>query len=65
MASYWSLVLCCCATRTWFILKWRGARVVEWNGLENRRGCKLTVGSNPTLSANLLKYIKYDTARNI
>ena len=29
----------------------RGARVVEWNGLENRRGCKLTEGSNPSLSA--------------
>ena len=31
----------------------RGARVVEWDGLENRCGCKLTVGSNPTLSANI------------
>ncbi len=31
--------------------KRRGARVVEWNGLENRRGCKLTEGSNPSLSA--------------
>jgi hypothetical protein len=25
--------------------------VVDWDGLENRCGCKLTVGSNPTLSA--------------
>ena len=25
--------------------------MVEWDGLENRCGCKLTVGSNPTLSA--------------
>ncbi len=25
--------------------------MVEGNGLENRRGCKLFVGSNPTLSA--------------
>jgi hypothetical protein len=26
--------------------------VVDWDGLENRCGCKLTVGSNPTLSAS-------------
>ena len=25
--------------------------MVDWDGLENRCGCKLTVGSNPTLSA--------------
>ncbi len=31
-----------------------GGRVVECTGLENRRGCKLTVGSNPTLSASIL-----------
>jgi hypothetical protein len=30
---------------------WRGARVVEGNGLENRRASNGTVGSNPTLSA--------------
>jgi hypothetical protein len=30
---------------------WRGARVVEWDGLENRCTRKGTVGSNPTLSA--------------
>lgn len=29
----------------------RGARVVDWDGLENRCTCKRTVGSNPTLSA--------------
>ena len=29
----------------------RGGRVVECTALEMRRGCKLTVGSNPTLSA--------------
>ena len=29
----------------------RGARVVDWDGLENRCACKRTVGSNPTLSA--------------
>ena len=28
----------------------RGARVVEWNCLENSQGRKLLVGSNPTLS---------------
>jgi hypothetical protein len=34
--------------------------VVECTGLENRRGCKLTVGSNPTLSASILiKSISY------
>ena len=31
----------------------RGARVVEWDGLENRCTCKRTVGSNPTLSAKI------------
>ncbi|CCG43040.1 hypothetical protein PHAMO_570035 [Magnetospirillum molischianum DSM 120] len=30
----------------------RGARAVEWAGLENRCGGNLTVGSNPTPSAN-------------
>jgi hypothetical protein len=30
---------------------WRGARAVEWDGLENRCGLRATVGSNPTLSA--------------
>lgn len=30
---------------------WWGARVVEWNGLENRRGACVTVGSNPTPTA--------------
>ena len=28
----------------------RGARVVDWDGLENRSRCKPTVGSNPTPS---------------
>ena len=27
--------------------------MVEWGGLENRCGCKVTVGSNPTLSASI------------
>ncbi len=31
----------------------RGGRVVYCGGLENRCGCKLTGGSNPSLSANL------------
>ena len=26
--------------------------MVDWDGLENRCGCKVTVGSNPTLSAS-------------
>ena len=30
----------------------RGARVVEWAGLENRNTRKRIVGSNPTLSAS-------------
>ena len=29
----------------------RGARVAEWDGLENRCAGNCTVGSNPTLSA--------------
>ena len=29
----------------------RGARVVDWDGLENRCALAGTVGSNPTLSA--------------
>ena len=31
---------------------WRGGRVVDRAGLENRSTCKRTVGSNPTLSAS-------------
>jgi hypothetical protein len=34
----------------------RGARVVEWDGLENRCGLRATVGSNPTLSAHCIRY---------
>ena len=30
---------------------WWGARVVEWTGFENRRGFRVTVGSNPTPTA--------------
>ena len=47
--------------------------MVDCSGLENRRGCKLTVGSNPTLSATLrqgtgtigqaFKYAKRDLQR--
>src|SRR5579872_5914550 len=33
--------------------RWRGARAVYGSGLENRRACKRTVGSNPTLSVDL------------
>jgi hypothetical protein len=33
----------------------RGGRVVEGSGLENRRVCKGSVGSNPTLSANRIQ----------
>jgi hypothetical protein len=32
--------------------RWRGGRVVEGTGLENRRGGDVSVGSNPTPSAN-------------
>jgi hypothetical protein len=37
-------------------LKWRGARVAEWDGLENRCGFRVTVGSNPTLSARTIRH---------
>src|SRR6267378_2169000 len=37
----------------------RGARVVDRDGLENRCACKRTVGSNPTLSAILLRAARY------
>ena len=30
----------------------KGARAVEWTGLENRQGRKPLVGSNPTPSAS-------------
>ena len=30
---------------------WEGARVVEWDGLENRCGLRSTEGSNPSLPA--------------
>jgi hypothetical protein len=33
------------------IINGMGGRVVEGSGLENRRTCKRTVGSNPTPSA--------------
>jgi hypothetical protein len=33
----------------------KGARAVEWTGLENRQGRKPLVGSNPTPSARINK----------
>ena len=33
----------------------RGARVADWDSLENCCGCKPTVGSDPTLSAIKVK----------
>ena len=33
-------------------LNWEGARVVEWDGLENRCGLRSTEGSNPSLPAS-------------
>ena len=38
---------------------WRGGRVVEGNGLENRRARKGTAGSNPVLSAIHLQNSKF------
>jgi hypothetical protein len=41
---------------------WKGVRVVDGNGLENRRAGNGTVGSNPTPSASqcyLLQCISY------
>ena len=35
------------STRRW------GARAVEWTGLENRRGLRVTVGSNPTPTVSM------------
>ena len=35
-------------------IAWRSARAVDWSGLENRRTCERTVGSNPT-SSSILK----------
>ena len=38
-------------------MRWRGDRVVEGNGLENRRAGNGTEGSNPSLSAKKKKPI--------
>lgn len=38
---------------SWLLLWW-GGRVVEGSGLENRRGVRVTVGSNPTPTACIL-----------
>src|SRR5438128_912799 len=38
----------------------RGGRAVECGGLENRCGCKLTVGSNPTPSAAFIGVLALD-----
>lgn len=40
--------------------KRRGARVVEWGGLENRFRRLANVGSNPTLSASLPRLHKLE-----
>lgn len=37
--------------------------MVDWDGLENRCGFTLTVGSNPTLSATFLTYAQKTDAR--
>src|ERR1700709_848218 len=41
----------CGGGRRSFIIVGMGGRAVEGSGLENRRACKRTVGSNPTPSA--------------
>lgn len=38
--------------------QWTGARVAYWNGLENRRACKRTRGSNPFPSANWRHFMR-------
>ena len=40
-----------CYSRADSLPKRKGARVDEWNGLENRQGCKPLGGSNPPPSA--------------
>ena len=50
-----NLKFCFCYLKKKFMFKatfWRGARVVESGGLENRCGGNSTEGSNPSLSAS-------------
>ena len=42
-----------------------GARVVESTGLENRQACKRLVGSNPTLSARISRWVNFPGLTNI
>ena len=41
----------------YFLIERRGARVDEWDSLENCRAFTGSVGSNPTLSALLKNYV--------
>ena len=42
-----------------------GGRAVEGSGLENRQGCKLLVGSNPTPSAKITSVRPGDMGDNL
>ena len=42
------------------LLLWMGGRAVEGSSLENWRGGNLTVGSNPTPSANYRVFLLYN-----
>ena len=42
--------------------KRKGARADEWNGLENRQGCKPLGGSNPPPSARRFSKVSHNTS---
>ena len=42
-----------------FATNWRGGGVVYRDGLENRRGCKPSGGSNPSLSAITVAHLQH------
>ncbi|MEY3866730.1 MAG: hypothetical protein RLZZ338_621 [Cyanobacteriota bacterium] len=43
------------------VKSWRGGRAVECGGLEIRYGCKIIVGSNPTLSVEIPSISSFQT----
>ncbi|GEM_PF-1439811 len=46
---------------SWILILWRDARVVEWDGLENRCMGNCTEGSNPSLSAQTIFQPRHDS----
>ena len=54
-----------CSIQKKNLVMWRGCRVVEGGGLENRWGVTASGGSNPSLSANRTDWESRELSREV